>query len=57
MKIALIAPSEIPARRANTMQVMKMAQAMTILGHDVRMAAPTYKGGPSGLVPEQSGRP
>ena len=40
MKIALVAPSEIPARRANTMQVMKMAQAMVALGHDVRMATP-----------------
>lgn len=40
MKIALIAPSEIPARRANTMQVMKMAQAMVGLDHDVRLAAP-----------------
>ncbi len=43
MKIALIAPSEIPARRANSMQVMKMAQAMVNLGHDLRLAAP-YSG-------------
>ncbi len=40
MKIALIAPSQIPSRRANTLQVMKMAQAMTVLGNDVRLAAP-----------------
>ncbi|NMC13683.1 MAG: glycosyltransferase family 4 protein [Chloroflexi bacterium] len=41
MKIALIAPTEIPARRANTIQVMKMAQAMTELGHQVRVASPS----------------
>ena len=40
MKIALIAPPHLPARRANTIQVMKMAQAMTALGHDVRVYAP-----------------
>ncbi len=40
MKIAIIAPTEIPARRANTLQVMKMAQAMAVLGHTVRMAVP-----------------
>lgn len=40
MRIAIIAPSAIPARRANTIQVMKMAQALVSLGHDVRMAAP-----------------
>ena len=40
MKIALAAPSEIPARRANTVQVMKMAQALVTCGHEVRLAAP-----------------
>jgi glycosyltransferase involved in cell wall biosynthesis len=40
VKIAIIAPTEIPARRANTLQVMKMAQAMVVLGHQVRLAAP-----------------
>lgn len=40
MKIAVIAPSEIPARRANTVQVMKMAQALAACGHDSRLAAP-----------------
>jgi glycosyltransferase involved in cell wall biosynthesis len=40
MKIAVIAPSHIPARRANTLQVMKMSQALASLGHDVRLAAP-----------------
>src|SRR5512144_2106386 len=40
MKIAIVAPTSIPARRANTIQVMKMAAAMVVLGHEVRMAAP-----------------
>jgi glycosyltransferase involved in cell wall biosynthesis len=43
MRIAVVAPSEIPARRANTVQVMKMAQAMAALGHDVRLVAPASK--------------
>lgn len=40
MRVAVIAPSEIPARRANTMQVMKMCQAISALGHEVRLAVP-----------------
>jgi glycosyltransferase involved in cell wall biosynthesis len=40
MKIALIAPSAIPARTANSIQVMKMAQALTGNGHLVRVYAP-----------------
>lgn len=40
MKIALVAPTHIPARRANTMQVMKMAQAFSQLGHTIRLAIP-----------------
>ena len=40
MRIAMVAPTEIPARRANTLQVMKMAQAFAQLGHSVRLAAP-----------------
>ena len=40
MKIALIAPTAIPSRRANTIQVMKMAQALVVNGHDVHLAAP-----------------
>ncbi len=43
MKIALIAPSEIPAMRANTIQVMKMAQACVELNHQVHLISP--KGG------------
>jgi glycosyltransferase involved in cell wall biosynthesis len=41
MKIAIIAPTEIPSRRANTLQVMKMAQALVVLGHTVRLAVPS----------------
>ena len=43
MKIAIIAPTAIPARRANTIQVMKMSQALVGLGHTVRLAAPLVK--------------
>jgi len=41
MKIAIIAPTEIPARRANTIQVMKMSHALQRQGHQVRLAIPT----------------
>jgi glycosyltransferase involved in cell wall biosynthesis len=40
MKIAVIAPTHIPARRANTIQVMKMTQALANLGHTIRLIAP-----------------
>ena len=40
MKIAVIAPTEIPARRANTVQVMKMTQAFVSNGHETRLASP-----------------
>ncbi len=40
MKIALIAPTYLPARRANTIQVMKMAQALTALGHELLLLVP-----------------
>lgn len=40
MKIALIAPSAIPANTANSIQTMKMAQAFAQLGHSVRVTAP-----------------
>lgn len=40
MKIAVIAPSHLPARRANTVQVMKMSQALAGLGHSVRLYVP-----------------
>ena len=37
MRIALIQPSTLPAQTANSIQRMKMAQAMASLGHDVRV--------------------
>ena len=40
MNIALIAPTFIPSRRANTIQVMKMAQALALNGHSVHLASP-----------------
>ena len=40
MKICLIAPTYLPARRANTIQVMKMAQAMMALGQEVLVTVP-----------------
>ncbi|HJW90150.1 MAG TPA: glycosyltransferase family 4 protein, partial [Anaerolineales bacterium] len=40
MNIAVVAPTSLPARRANTMQVMKMAQALAALGHTVQVAVP-----------------
>ncbi|MDH5506075.1 MAG: glycosyltransferase [Anaerolineae bacterium] len=40
MKIALIAASTIPARTANSIQVMKMAQALAGLDHQVRVYVP-----------------
>ena len=40
MKIALIAPTYLPALRANTIQVMKMGQAMAELGHNLRVLVP-----------------
>ena len=40
MKLALIAPAPIPANTANSIQVMKMAQAYARLGHKVCLFAP-----------------
>lgn len=40
MKIALITNSRIPSLTANSIQAMKVAQALLQLGHDVRMFAP-----------------
>ncbi|MEJ2600233.1 MAG: glycosyltransferase [Anaerolineales bacterium] len=40
MKIAMIAPTHLPAQRANTIQVMKMAQAFTRLGYSLQLAIP-----------------
>jgi glycosyltransferase involved in cell wall biosynthesis len=40
MRIVLVAPTYLPSRRANTVQVMKMAQALTGLGNQVRVLVP-----------------
>lgn len=39
MKLALIAPAPIPANTANSIQIMKMAQAFVRLGHELRVYA------------------
>lgn len=44
MKVAVIAPTSIPSRSANTLQVMKMSQAIAGLGHEVRLAIPVEGG-------------
>ncbi len=48
VKIALIAPTHLPARRANTIQVMKMAQAIQTVGHQVRVLVPGPPPGDAG---------
>jgi len=40
MKIAVITNSRIPSLTANSIQVMKVAQALMQLGHEIRMFAP-----------------
>jgi len=40
MKIAIVTNSRIPSLTANSIQVMKVAQALMQLGHDVRLFAP-----------------
>jgi len=40
MKIAVIAPTYLPGRRANTIQVMKMSDAIVTLGHQIQVAVP-----------------
>jgi glycosyltransferase involved in cell wall biosynthesis len=40
MKIALITNSRIPSLTANSIQAMKVAQALMQLGHEIRMFAP-----------------
>ena len=40
MKIALITNSRIPSLTANSIQAMKVTQALMQLGHEVRMFAP-----------------
>ena len=40
MKIAVITNSRIPSLTANSIQAMKMCDAMTQLGHELRVFAP-----------------
>jgi glycosyltransferase involved in cell wall biosynthesis len=40
MKVLLAAPTYLPSRRANTLQVLKMAQALQEIGHEVRVLVP-----------------
>ena len=40
MKVAIVAPTSIPSRKANTLQVMKMTQAIAALGHTVNLIIP-----------------
>jgi glycosyltransferase involved in cell wall biosynthesis len=40
MKIAYISAGNMPSERANTIQVMKVCQALTRLGHEVTLFAP-----------------
>ena len=40
MKIALITNSRIPSLTANSIQAMKVAQALMQLGHEIKMFAP-----------------
>jgi glycosyltransferase involved in cell wall biosynthesis len=40
MKVAVIAPTRIPSRKANTLQVMKMSQAIARLGHQIYLIIP-----------------
>jgi len=40
MKIACITPSRIPSNTANSIQVMKVSQALAQIGHDVHLWAP-----------------
>lgn len=44
MKVLIAAPTYLPSRRANTIQVMKMAQAVQSLGHEVRVLVPSSDG-------------
>jgi glycosyltransferase involved in cell wall biosynthesis len=40
MKILIVAPTYLPARRANTIQVMKMAEAAILSSHEVHVFVP-----------------
>jgi len=40
MKVSVIAPTSIPSIKANTLQVMKMTEAISSIGHQVHMVVP-----------------
>lgn len=40
MKVAVVAPTSIPSKKANTVQVMKMIQAIATIGHKVLVLIP-----------------
>lgn len=42
MRIAVVSTSRIPSLTANSIQVMKVAQALTQLGHQVELLVPDY---------------
>jgi glycosyltransferase involved in cell wall biosynthesis len=44
MKIALISSSQIPSTTANSIQVMKVCQALARLGHEIKLWAPDHGG-------------
>ena len=48
MKIAVITNSRIPSLTANSIQAMKVTQALMQLGHEIRMFAPREAGSVSG---------
>ncbi len=54
LKIAVIAPTFLPNRRANTVQVMKMTQAFQDLGHEVHLAVPNERAASSGKKDSQA---
>lgn len=43
MRIAVVATSRVPSRTANSIRVMKVCQALTELGHEVRLWVPGPK--------------
>ena len=55
MKIAYIAPSTIPSLTANSMQVMKVCQALTQLGHETHLLVPGLQGRNWSELEEQYG--
>lgn len=54
MRIAIIAPTAIPSRRANSIQIMKMAQALANLGHNVHVAAPSSHSDGTDSLPDST---